>query len=132
MTTVRKGGIEVERVRLGKSELKVSPTAFGTWSFGGDWGRFDTDDAKATIGRARELGINRRRARGAGASGQDPSRRWMIVGAWRPVHLEDTAAAADIVLAPEDLAEIDYVLVDATAVWGPHPERMPAQDGGTG
>jgi len=87
-TTVRKGGIEVERVRLGKSELKVSPTAFGTWSFGGDWGR--------------------------------------------PVHLEDTAAAADIVLAPEDLAEIDYVLVDATAVWGPHPERMPAQDGGTG
>ena len=47
----------MERVRLGKSELRVSPIAFGTWSFGGDWGRFDTDEAKATIGRALELGI---------------------------------------------------------------------------
>jgi 3-hydroxyisobutyrate dehydrogenase len=39
----------MERVRLGTSELQVSPIAFGTWSFGGDWGRFDTDEAKATI-----------------------------------------------------------------------------------
>jgi aryl-alcohol dehydrogenase-like predicted oxidoreductase len=37
----------MERVRLGKTELQVSPIAFGTWSFGGDWGRFDTDEADA-------------------------------------------------------------------------------------
>jgi hypothetical protein len=47
----------MERVRLGKIELQVSRIAFGTWSFGGDWGRFDTDEATATIGRALELGI---------------------------------------------------------------------------
>lgn len=47
----------MERVRLGKTELQVSAIAFGTWSFGGDWGRFDTDEAKATVGRALELGI---------------------------------------------------------------------------
>jgi aryl-alcohol dehydrogenase-like predicted oxidoreductase len=47
----------MERVRLGKSELQVSPIAFGTWSFGGDWGRFDTDEARATVGHALELGI---------------------------------------------------------------------------
>src|SRR2546422_2071654 len=48
----------MQRVRLGKTELQVSPIAFGTWSFGGEWGRFDTDEAKATVARAVELGIN--------------------------------------------------------------------------
>ncbi|MDP9330422.1 MAG: aldo/keto reductase [Actinomycetota bacterium] len=47
----------MERVRLGKTELQVSPIAFGTWSFGGEWGQVDTDEAKATIGRAVEIGI---------------------------------------------------------------------------
>jgi len=47
----------MERVRLGKTELQVSPIAFGTWSFGGEWGRFDADQAAATVGRALELGI---------------------------------------------------------------------------
>src|SRR5256885_15108944 len=47
----------MERVRLGRTELQVSPIAFGTWSFGGEWGAFDTDEAEATIGRALELGI---------------------------------------------------------------------------
>ncbi len=53
-----------------------------------------------------------------------------IVGARRPVHLEESAAAADIELAPEDLAAIDAALVDARPVWGPHPEGMPTQEGG--
>ena len=48
----------MRRVRLGQSELQVSPIAFGTWSFGGEWGSFDTDEAKDTIGRAVELGIS--------------------------------------------------------------------------
>ena len=43
----------------------------------------------------------------------------------------DEAAAANIELAPEDLAAIDAVLADATPVWGPHPKGMPTEDGGT-
>jgi len=43
--------------RLGKTDLQVSAIAFGTWSFGGDWGGFDADEAKSTIGRALDLGI---------------------------------------------------------------------------
>src|SRR5207244_6247090 len=53
----RKGGPTMERVRLGKTELQVSPIAFGTRSFGGEWGAFDADEAEATIGRALALGI---------------------------------------------------------------------------
>jgi aryl-alcohol dehydrogenase-like predicted oxidoreductase len=48
----------MERVRLGKSELHVSPIAFGTWSFGGEWGHVDTHEATETVGRALELGIS--------------------------------------------------------------------------
>ena len=44
-------------VRLGKTDLEVSAIAFGTWSFGGDWGPFDADEASKTVGRALDLGI---------------------------------------------------------------------------
>jgi aryl-alcohol dehydrogenase-like predicted oxidoreductase len=44
-------------VRLGKTDLDVSAIAFGTWSFGGEWGAFDADEAKKTVGRALDLGI---------------------------------------------------------------------------
>jgi len=44
-------------VRLGKTDLEVSVIAFGTWSFGGEWGAFDLDDARATIHHALDLGI---------------------------------------------------------------------------
>jgi aryl-alcohol dehydrogenase-like predicted oxidoreductase len=44
-------------VRLGKTDLEVSAIAFGTWSFGGEWGAFDADEAKKTVGRALDLGI---------------------------------------------------------------------------
>src|SRR2546428_3930370 len=44
-------------VRLGKTDIEVSAIAFGTWSFGGDWGAFDADEAKKTVGRALDLGI---------------------------------------------------------------------------
>ncbi len=59
-----------------------------------------------------------------------PAIQVTIVGARRPVHLEEAAAAADIDLAPEDLAAIDAALGDAAPVWGPHPEGMPTQEGG--
>jgi aryl-alcohol dehydrogenase-like predicted oxidoreductase len=57
-----------------------------------------------------------------------PAVQVTIVGARRPVHLEESAAAADITFAPEDLAVIDAVLADATPVWGPHPEGMPPKE----
>ena len=44
-------------VRLGRTDLQVSAIAFGTWSFGGDWGTFDADEARKTVGRALDLGI---------------------------------------------------------------------------
>jgi aryl-alcohol dehydrogenase-like predicted oxidoreductase len=46
------------RVRLGMSELEVSPIAFGTWQLGGEWGAFDEQQAIAAIRYARDLGVN--------------------------------------------------------------------------
>jgi aryl-alcohol dehydrogenase-like predicted oxidoreductase len=48
----------VRRVRLGQTDLQVSAIAFGTWSFGGDWGAADLDEAKNAIQYALKLGIN--------------------------------------------------------------------------
>lgn len=47
-----------ERVRLGSSELRVSPIAFGTWQLGGEWGEFDEQRAIDAIRHARGLGVN--------------------------------------------------------------------------
>ena len=51
-------GSSLERVRLGTTDLEVSPIAFGTWQFGGEWGEFDEDDAIAAIRLALDLGVN--------------------------------------------------------------------------
>ena len=40
------------------TDLEVFPIAFGTWQLGGDWGRFDEDEAVAAIRQARDLGVN--------------------------------------------------------------------------
>jgi aryl-alcohol dehydrogenase-like predicted oxidoreductase len=48
----------MRQVRLGQTDLQVSAVAFGTWSFGGEWGAADVGEARATIHRALELGIN--------------------------------------------------------------------------
>jgi aryl-alcohol dehydrogenase-like predicted oxidoreductase len=45
-------------VRLGMTDLDVSPIAFGTWQLGGEWGRFDEDEGVAAIRHARDLGVN--------------------------------------------------------------------------
>jgi aryl-alcohol dehydrogenase-like predicted oxidoreductase len=45
-------------VPLGKTDLKVSPIAFGAWELGGEWGTFAADEAVAAIRRARTLGVN--------------------------------------------------------------------------
>ncbi len=48
----------MERVTLGLTGLQVTPIAYGTWQFGGDWGTVDEESAIATIRRAHELGVN--------------------------------------------------------------------------
>jgi aryl-alcohol dehydrogenase-like predicted oxidoreductase len=48
----------LSRVRLGMTNLEVSPIAFGTWQLGGEWGQFDEDQGIAAIRQARELGVN--------------------------------------------------------------------------
>ncbi len=48
----------LEYVRLGMTELKVSPIAFGTWELGGEWGTFDENAGVEAIRIARELGVN--------------------------------------------------------------------------
>jgi aryl-alcohol dehydrogenase-like predicted oxidoreductase len=48
----------METIIYGRTELKVSRIAFGTWQLGGEWGRFDERTAIDAIGKARELGIN--------------------------------------------------------------------------
>ncbi|MEU0569722.1 aldo/keto reductase [Nonomuraea sp. NPDC005983] len=44
-------------VRLGRTELQVSPICYGTWQFGGDWGEVDERAAVAAIQHARERGV---------------------------------------------------------------------------
>ena len=44
-------------VRLGKTELRVSAIAFGTWAFGGDWGAFDEAASRAAIHHALDRGV---------------------------------------------------------------------------
>ena len=47
----------MHNTRLGQTDLEVSRLALGTWSFGGEWGSFDEDEARATIHRALDLGV---------------------------------------------------------------------------
>ena len=48
----------MNQVRLGKSNLHVSPIAFGAWELGGDWGATDEPAALETIRHAADVGIN--------------------------------------------------------------------------
>lgn len=48
----------IETVRLGMTDLQVTPIAYGTWQFGGEWGAVDEEAAVAAIRRALALGIN--------------------------------------------------------------------------
>ncbi len=47
-----------DTVRLGMTDLEVSPIAFGAWQLGGEWGDVDAEQAVAAIRHARELGVN--------------------------------------------------------------------------
>jgi aryl-alcohol dehydrogenase-like predicted oxidoreductase len=101
----------LERIRLGTSDLHVSPIAFGTWSFGGEWGRFDTDEAKATIGRGLELGITLfDTAQGYGFGAAE---RLLGQALWARARREDVVVATKGGLRRED----GRLLRDASARW---------------
>ena len=51
----------MEYTQFGQTSLRVSKISYGTWQFGGDWGRIESsqwDAGKATVQKALELGIN--------------------------------------------------------------------------
>jgi hypothetical protein len=48
----------MQTVTLGATGLEVTPLAYGTWQFGGDWGPVDDQAAIAAIQDARSLGVN--------------------------------------------------------------------------
>jgi aryl-alcohol dehydrogenase-like predicted oxidoreductase len=51
----------MEYTQFGRTALHVSKISYGTWQFGGDWGRVERsqwDTGKATVQKALELGIN--------------------------------------------------------------------------
>jgi aryl-alcohol dehydrogenase-like predicted oxidoreductase len=58
MSEMHEKATEMQTTTLGMTDLEVSRIAFGTWQLGGDWGRFDEDEAIHAIRHARELGIN--------------------------------------------------------------------------
>ena len=47
----------MQTVTLGATGLEVTPLAYGTWQFGGDWGPADERAAREAIQHARSLGI---------------------------------------------------------------------------
>jgi aryl-alcohol dehydrogenase-like predicted oxidoreductase len=98
---------------LGRSGLRVSRIAFGTWQLGGDWGRFDEDAAVTAIRRARDLGVNffdTAQAYGFGASEQ-------ILG--KALRDELTRERNELVIATKGgLRQTDAALVrDASPDW---------------
>src|SRR2546423_5420373 len=104
-------GSTVRRVRLGQTDLQVSAIAFGTWSFGGDWGAADLQDSRNCIHEALELGINffdTAQAYGFGVAEQ-------LLGdaLWERANREDVIIATKGGLRPDG----DRLLRDARKPW---------------
>jgi len=103
----------MEYTQLGQTDLHVSRVAFGTWSFGGEWGPVQVDDGKAAIREALDLGINffdTAQAYGFGASEQ------MLGEALRP---EINAHRHEVVLATKGglRREGGELVRDASPAW---------------
>ena len=98
-------------VRLGKTDLEVSAIAFGTWSFGGEWGAFDADEAKKTVARALDLGITFFDT--AQGYGFGVSERLLADALWSHVPRDRVVVATKGGLRKEG----DTLLRDASARW---------------
>ena len=49
----------MDRVRLGRTDMRVSRVGLGAWQFSGDaWGAFSYEQARAVVAKALEVGIN--------------------------------------------------------------------------
>jgi len=58
---IQEGGNPMEYTQFGRTGLHVSRISYGTWQFGGDWGRVESvqwEAGKASVQKALELGIN--------------------------------------------------------------------------
>jgi aryl-alcohol dehydrogenase-like predicted oxidoreductase len=134
---------EMKTTTLGRTGLRVSRVAFGTWQLGGDWGRFDEDAAIAAIRRARECGVNfsnTAQAYGFGTSGQilcralrdelRSERDELVIATKGGLRQTDSDLVRDA--SPEwlrrgvdlYLEEIDTIMANATPVAGPSPKGM--------
>jgi aryl-alcohol dehydrogenase-like predicted oxidoreductase len=98
-------------VRLGKTDLKVSAIAFGSWSLGGDWGAFDENAAKDTIHHALDLGITLFDT--AQAYGFGESERLLSDALWSKVRRDEVIVATKGGLRKEG----NVLQRDASARW---------------
>ena len=106
----------MDYTQFGRTSLHVSKISYGTWQFGGDWGRVERsqwDTGKATVQKALELGINffdTAQAYGFGMAER------MLGEALRP-YLK--GLREDIVIATKGglRMEGDKLLRDASALW---------------
>lgn len=98
-------------VRLGKTEMQVSILALGTWAFGGEWGSFDEDEAKAAIHAAFDQGVtlfDTAQGYGFGAS-----ERLLAAALWERVKRDEVIVATKGGLRKEG----DNLLRDLSASW---------------
>jgi aryl-alcohol dehydrogenase-like predicted oxidoreductase len=101
----------MQRARLGKTDLQVSPIAYGTWSFGGDWGGWDRAAAIDTIHRALDLDINLFDT--AQAYGFGAAEELLADALWPRVKREDVVIATKGGLRQDG----EVVVRDASAKW---------------
>jgi aryl-alcohol dehydrogenase-like predicted oxidoreductase len=101
----------MHEVRLGSTDLVVSTISFGTWAFGGDWGAFDRDDARATIEQALDAGINLFDT--AQAYGFGEAERFLGESLWRRVRRDEVVIATKGGLRMDG----DHLVRDAGAGW---------------
>ena len=103
----------MQTVKLGATGLEVTPLAYGTWQFGGDWGPVDEQAAAAAIQHQQAVAWVL----------AHPAAQVAIVGARTPAHLAESLGAPDLSLSQAGLADIDQIMA-AVPADGPTPEGM--------
>ena len=55
----------------------------------------------------------------------NPAVQVAIVGARHAQHVDDSVAAADLILSTDELEQIDRIMADSVPMSGPSPKMMP-------
>ena len=117
-------------VRLGVTELEVSPFAFDDWRSGAPF--FTGEDFRRNLEIVRELQRFAQERFGVSVSRSaivwtlaNPAVQVAIVGARHPGHIEDSVSAAGLDLSNDDFEQLDRIMAGSVAMSGPHPEMMP-------